>query len=103
MHCDWRHRGWVLSSSCHLRYASVRHQDRQVPNLAALDRPLVCPHLDGTLMITQLVDQILSLSGLPAYGLVALLAGGEAAFLLGLVIPGEPLCCLAESSSAEAR
>ena len=40
-------------------------------------------------MLTQLVDQILSLSGLPAYGLVALLAGGEAAFLLGLVIPGE--------------
>ena len=40
-------------------------------------------------MITQFVDQILSLSGLPAYVLVALLAGGESAFLLGLVIPGE--------------
>ena len=40
-------------------------------------------------MITRLVDPILNLHGLPAYAIVALLAFGEAAFLLGFVLPGE--------------
>lgn len=35
------------------------------------------------------VDSILSLSGLPAYALIALLVAGEAAALIGLVLPGE--------------
>lgn len=40
-------------------------------------------------MVSHLLHGLLSLSGPPAYALVALLAGGEAAVLLGLVLPGE--------------
>ncbi len=35
------------------------------------------------------MDAVLSLSGVPAYALVALLAAGEAAAFLGLFLPGE--------------
>lgn len=35
------------------------------------------------------VDGVLSLSGVPAYALIALLVAGEAAALVGLVLPGE--------------
>ncbi len=40
-------------------------------------------------MISHLLSPILNLHGLPAYALVACLAFGEAAILLGFVIPGE--------------
>ena len=36
-----------------------------------------------------IVDTILSLSGFPAYALIALLVGGEAAAFIGIVLPGE--------------
>ena len=39
--------------------------------------------------MSAVVDTILSLSGLPAYALIALLVGGEAAAFIGIVLPGE--------------
>lgn len=40
-------------------------------------------------MLSHVLHGLLNLSGVPAYALIALLAGGEAAFLLGLLLPGE--------------
>lgn len=39
--------------------------------------------------MSKVLDAILSLSGVPAYGLVGLLAAGEAAAFVGLFLPGE--------------
>ncbi|MBC7373260.1 MAG: bifunctional DedA family/phosphatase PAP2 family protein, partial [Frankiales bacterium] len=40
-------------------------------------------------MLSSVVDSVLSLSGIPAYALVALLVAGEAAAFLGVFLPGE--------------
>jgi membrane-associated protein len=40
-------------------------------------------------LVSSTVDQILTLHGAPAYGLVGLLVFGEAALFLGFVLPGE--------------
>lgn len=44
---------------------------------------------DRTASMGRLIDAILNLSGATAYGLVGLLAFGEAAAFVGLVLPGE--------------
>ncbi len=40
-------------------------------------------------IVSATVDQVLSLNGAPAYGLVGLLVFGEAALFVGFVLPGE--------------
>ena len=49
------------------------------------------------------VDSVLSLSGLPAYALIALLVGGEAAALVGIVLPGEVALLLGGVLASQGR
>ena len=49
------------------------------------------------------VESVLSLSGLPAYVLIALLVGGEAAALIGIVLPGEAALLLGGVLASQGR
>ena len=53
--------------------------------------------------MSKVVDAVLSLSGLPAYGLVALLAAGEAAAFVGLFLPGEAALLLGGVLASQGR
>ena len=53
--------------------------------------------------MSAVVDTVLSLSGLPAYALVALLVGGEAAALVGIVLPGEAALLLGGVLASQGR
>ena len=53
--------------------------------------------------MSAVVDTLLSLSGLPAYALVALLVGGEAAALVGIVLPGEAALLLGGVLASQGR
>jgi len=53
--------------------------------------------------VNTVVDSVLSLSGLPAYALIALLVGGEAAALVGIVLPGEVALLLGGVLASQGR
>lgn len=53
--------------------------------------------------MSKVVDAVLSLSGLPAYGLVGLLAAGEAAAFVGLFLPGEAALLLGGVLASQGR
>lgn len=54
-------------------------------------------------VVSKVVDTVLSLSGLPAYGLVGLLAAGEAAAFVGLFLPGEAALLLGGVLASQGR
>ena len=53
--------------------------------------------------MSRVVDAVLSLSGLPAYGLVGLFAAGEAAAFVGLFLPGEAALLLGGVLASQGR
>ncbi|MCU1672995.1 MAG: putative DedA/PAP2 family phospholipid acid phosphatase [Frankiales bacterium] len=53
--------------------------------------------------MSKVVDAVLSLSGTPAYGLVGLLAAGEAAAFVGLFLPGEAALLLGGVLASQGR
>lgn len=53
--------------------------------------------------MSAVVNSVLSLSGLPAYVLIALLVGGEAAALIGIVLPGEVALLLGGVLASQGR
>lgn len=53
--------------------------------------------------MSKVVDAVLGLSGLPAYGLVGLLAAGEAAAFVGLFLPGEAALLLGGVLASQGR
>lgn len=53
--------------------------------------------------MSKVVDTVLSLSGAPAYGLVAVLAAGEAAAFVGLFLPGEAALLLGGVLASQGR
>jgi len=53
--------------------------------------------------VSKVVDAVLTLSGLPAYGLVGLLAAGEAAAFVGLFLPGEAALLLGGVLASQGR
>lgn len=53
--------------------------------------------------MSKVVEAVLSLSGLPAYGLVGLLAAGEAAAFVGLFLPGEAALLLGGVLASQGR
>ena len=53
--------------------------------------------------MSKVVDAVLWLSGLPAYGLVGLLAAGEAAAFVGLFLPGEAALLLGGVLASQGR
>lgn len=53
--------------------------------------------------MSRIVDSVLSLSGLPAYVLVGLLAAGEAAAFIGLFLPGEAALLLGGVLASQGR
>ncbi|TBR17931.1 MAG: DedA family protein, partial [Chitinophagaceae bacterium] len=53
--------------------------------------------------MSRVVDAVLSLSGLPAYALVGLLAAGEAAAFVGLFLPGEAALLLGGVLASQGR
>lgn len=53
--------------------------------------------------MTRVLDNILALSGTPAYLIVGLLAFAEAAFFVGLVLPGETALVLGGVLASQGR